>query len=301
MKTCTFLQPALIALSLASGLSLTGAQAVDKPAKQAFGAQKLPSDEAANIIGFYSKGCLAGAKALPFNGPRWQVMRTSRNRNWGHPQLIDFIEKLSAKAAKAGWPGLLVGDMSQPRGGPMLTGHASHQVGLDVDIWFSPMPEQILSYEQRENISAISMLKQDSLYIDPQKWSGSRTALLRLAAEDKRVERIFVHPGIKKQLCDTVQGERAWLGKVRPYWGHHYHFHVRLSCPKGTKTCRAQAPVPKGDGCDASLAWWLSPEPWTPKKGKTPAKKPRPLMVSDLPRACGAVLEASAIKTGGDR
>jgi len=281
-------------------LTLTGAQAADQPAKQAFGTQKLPSDEAAKVIGFYSRGCLAGAQALPLNGSHWQVMRTSRNRNWGHPQLIDFIERLSANAAKTGWPGLLIGDMSQPRGGPMLTGHASHQVGLDVDIWFSPMPKQILTYEQRENISAISMLQTNSLAIDRQKWSDRRTALLKLAAEDKRVERIFVHPGIKKQLCDTVPGKRAWLGKIRPYWGHHYHFHVRLSCPQDMKTCRRQAPVPKGDGCDASLAWWLSPEPWTPKKGAKPAKKPKPLMVSDLPRACSGVLAAAAVRIGGN-
>ena len=64
-------------------------------------------------------------------------MRLSRNRNWGHPKLVEFLERLSAKGAKVGWPGLLVGDMAQPRGGPMLTGHASHQVGLDADIWLT--------------------------------------------------------------------------------------------------------------------------------------------------------------------
>ena len=88
-------------------------------------------------------------KALPINGETWQVMRLSRNRNWAHPDLVALLERLAAKARKdAGWPGILVGDMSQPRGGPMLTGHASHQVGLDADIWLTPMPNRQLSRER---------------------------------------------------------------------------------------------------------------------------------------------------------
>ena len=111
------------------------------PAKELFGAAKTPAAMAARSIGFYAKGCLAGGSALPIDGPAWQAMRLSRNRNWGHPELIALVEKLATEAkAHDGWPGLLVGDMSQPRGGPMLTGHASHQVGLDADVWLTPMP-----------------------------------------------------------------------------------------------------------------------------------------------------------------
>src|SRR5262245_31078030 len=100
------------------------------PAKELFARKLKPADLQARAIGFYTKGCLAGGVALPINGRTWQVMRLSRNRNWGHPQLVQFLEKLADQAPKTGWRGLLVGDMSQPRGGPMLTGHASHQVGL---------------------------------------------------------------------------------------------------------------------------------------------------------------------------
>ena len=115
-----------------------------------FSRQTKPLPLAAHSIGFYSQGCLAGAVALPINGPTWQVMRLSRNRNWGHPELIAFSSASPARRKKVGWPGLLVGDMSQPRGGPMLTGHASHQVGLDADIWLTPMPDRELSREERE-------------------------------------------------------------------------------------------------------------------------------------------------------
>ena len=73
---------------------------------------------AAASIGGYFDGCLAGAVS-PITGPTWHVMRPSRNRNWGNPQLVRFIERLSKNAKKVGWNGLLVGDMSQPRGGPM--------------------------------------------------------------------------------------------------------------------------------------------------------------------------------------
>src|SRR6185295_4093072 len=105
------------------------------PAKELFGRKTEPAAMPARTIGFYAKGCLAGAQALPINGKTWQVMRLSRNRNWGHPELMKLLERLSDKVHEvAGWPGLLVGDLSQPRGGPMLTGHASHQVGLDADI-----------------------------------------------------------------------------------------------------------------------------------------------------------------------
>lgn len=267
----------------------------DEPAKQAFGNVKLPSTGVPQSIGFYSKGCLNGGEALPIDGPNWQVMRLSRNRNWGHPATIRFIEQLSREAAKDGWSGLLIGDISQPRGGPMLNGHASHQIGLDADIWLTPMPDHRLSREERENMQGVSMLKKDSLYADANKWTPARTALIRDAAQNPQVERIFVHPGIKKQLCDTVKGDRSWLGKVRPYWGHFWHFHVRLKCQPGSQNCKSQPKVASGDGCDKSLAWWFTDEPWAekkPKKTTTPPPKPRVMMVSDLPKECSAVLNA---------
>src|SRR5262245_5620839 len=112
------------------------------PAKELSARKLTPAPMQARSIGTYGRGCLAGAVALPVNGRTWQVMRLSRNRNWGHPALIKFLERLADKVPKvAGWPGLLVGDIAQPRGAPMLTGHTSHQIGLDADIWLTPMPD----------------------------------------------------------------------------------------------------------------------------------------------------------------
>jgi penicillin-insensitive murein endopeptidase len=258
-------------------------------AKVLFGGAKAPAPLAARSIGAYSRGCLAGAVALPVNGATWQVMRLSRNRNWGHPRLVAFLERFADKGRSVGWPGLLVGDLSQPRGGPMITGHASHQIGLDADIWFLPMPAKELSRTERETISAVSMVNMKTREIDASAWTATRMALVRQAALDQDVARIFVNPAIKKVMCDTAKGDRAWLGKVRPWYGHNYHFHVRLACPAGAADCKDQASVADGDGCGADLAWWLGPEPWKP----SPPEKPRPpLKLADLPAACSQVLVA---------
>ena len=112
-------------------------------------------------------------------------MRLSRNRNWGHPDLVHFLERLSTRAAKTGtWPGLLVGDMSQPRGGPMLTGHASHQVGLDADIWLTPAPGRQLSLNEREDMSATMMVREDRLDIDPRVFTPGHLVVIRAAAKE---------------------------------------------------------------------------------------------------------------------
>src|SRR5205823_1814449 len=169
------------------------------PAKVLFGAVKSPAPMAARAISFYAKGCLAGAAALPVDGPAWQAMRLSRNRNWGHPKLVALVEKLAVEAREHdAWPGLLVGDISQPRGGPMLSGHASHQVGLDADIWLTPMPDRRLTEREREDLSATSMLAPDEVSVDPKIWTDAHVRLLKRAASYASVERIFVHPAIKK-------------------------------------------------------------------------------------------------------
>jgi penicillin-insensitive murein DD-endopeptidase len=292
---CKFAVAAVIAMAANSPV-LSPAQA-GQSAKQIFGAAKLPAMLPSRPTGFYSKGCLAGGVALPTDGPTWQAMRLSRNRRWGHPDLIALVERLSRDAAaKDGWPGLLVGDISQPRGGPMLSGHASHQIGLDADIWLTPMPDRTLTAKEREDISATSMLKKNSLYVDDAVWTPARARLLMRAASYPEVERIFVHPGIKKKLCDTWTGDRSALGKLRPYYGHYYHFHIRIKCPPGVSGCRSQNPPPPGTGCDESLAWWFTDEPWAPAKPKKKDDKPQPkkreIQLSDLPSACAAVVSA---------
>lgn len=259
-----------------------------KPAKVVFGAMAKAAPIEARSIGGYARGCLAGGKMLPVNGPAWQAMRLSRNRNWGHPALVSYVERLAVDAKAHGeWPGLLVGDLAQPWGGPMLTGHASHQIGLDADIWLIPMPDRLLTEKEREEISAVSMLGADKISVNPKAWTPQHVALLKRAASYAEVARIFVHPAIKKALCGAAGEDRAWLSKVRPWWGHHYHFHVRLDCPPGNRTCVPQRAPENDDGCGKELDLWFKKLTAPPRpKPKKPAKPKPPLMLSDMPKEC---------------
>ena len=262
------------------------------PAKELFGRRTTPAQMPAKPIGFYSRGCLAGATMLPIDGEAWQVMRLSRNRNWGHPELVSFLMQIAREARQQNiWPGLLVGDMSQPRGGPMITGHVSHQIGLDADVWFTPMPERRLTRLEREDMSATNLVREDGLDIDPTTFNPRQIALLKLVAEKPAVERVFVNPAIKKAICRDVQGDRSWLSKIRPIYGHHYHFHIRLACPSGQDSCRPQEPPPQGDGCDKTLDWWFTDEALHPKP-VPPEKQAKPVTLAQLPSVCRVVLQA---------
>ncbi len=266
-------------------------------AKDLFGRKRTPKSlEAlpleARSIGFYTKGCLAGGVALPINGQTWQVMRLSRNRNWGHPELIKFLERFAEKAPQVGWRGLLVGDMAQPRGGPMLTGHASHQVGLDADIWLTPMPDRELTREEREEMSATDVVAADKRDVDPKVWTPQHLAIIRAAAQDPKVERVLVNAAIKKALCRAAGNDRAWLHKVRPWWGHNYHFHVRVGCPAGSPECKSQDGTPNGDGCGKELDYWFTEAILHPKPPAVPPKPKPPLTLADLPPACRQIVLA---------
>ena len=264
-------------------------------AKELFGRKMLPAAMPTRVVGFYAHGCIAGAAALPINGETWQVMRLSRNRNWAHPDMVALLERLAAKAHKdAGWPGILVGDMSQPRGGPMLTGHASHQVGLDADVWLTPMPDHRLSREEREDMSAVMTVRDDRLDVDPRVFTPGHLTVIRAAALEPTVQRIFVNAAIKKALCREAKGDRRWLAKVRPMYGHDYHFHIRIRCPPGSgKECEGQSDPAASEGCKpADLAYWFKDSIIHPKPPKQPPKPKKPMTLAQLPAACKQVLAA---------
>jgi len=262
------------------------------PAKELFGRKLTPYPGPPHPIGSYADGCLAGAVQLAITGPSWQVMRLSRNRNWGTPRLVSFIERLGDNAKKGGWNGLLVGDMSQPRGGPMITGHSSHQIGLDVDIWFTAMPDHVLTREEREFDGAVTMVAPDLTEVDAKVWNPAHMAVVRAAAQDPMVTRIFVNAAIKKEMCSEAGSDRAWLAKVRPWWGHAEHFHIRISCPPDDRECKAQPPVPEGDGCGHALDFWFKPSTLHPAPPKVPPPPKHLMTLAGLPRACRKIVMA---------
>lgn len=283
-------------LILAFIMSITqfSAVAAEPLAKDYFGHIGSTSSGNKGPIGSYARGCIDGAVQLPETGASWQAMRLSRNRNYGHKELINFIEDLSRTAQKNGWAGLYVGDLSQPRGGPMLSGHASHQIGLDADIWMLPPKRINLTREERENISSISVVTDDYLSVND-NFTQAHVNILAAAAQDQRVARIFVTPAVKVKLCEIVGGDPNWLGKIRPWWGHNYHFHVRLSCPPGATYCVNQYPVPKGSDCENSRAFYgmhiAKTIPLPPTDPDAPKPKPVEKNLAWLPDQCRPLVQ----------
>ena len=178
-------------LSLALIIGLSSAALAEPLANRLFGAKSNASAQRPAAIGTYAKGCGAGLAQLPESGPTWQAMRLSRNRNWGHPEMVDFLQ-------------------------------------------------------------------------------------------------------------DPRRSDTKWLQKVRPLWGHHYHFHVRLKCPKGSSNCQTQRPSVAelskgGNGCDDTLRWWvtdaLKPQP-KPKNPPPRKRGARQYTMQDLPGQCARVLSS---------
>ena len=269
-------------LAAAIGLAASLAHAAD------WGSVSGPSPGPARAIGGPAAGCLQGAAELPPDGVGYEAIHLSRHRNFGLPETVAFVERLGREAHAAGLQPFYVGDMAQPRGGPMSYGHGAHQNGVDVDIWLDLGRKPMLPAAAREDVAMPPMLLPDRSDIDPQHFGAPQVTLLRLAARDPKVDRIFINPAIKRALCRGVAGARAgdaaWLHKIRPWYGHTRHFHVRLACPPDSPGCSGQAPVPPGDGCDRSLDWWFERGP--PAIPPPPPHPPHPR----LPAACMALL-----------
>ena len=271
------------------------------------GGKSTGSKQSPHAHGSYAKGCLAGGQELAQTGPTWQAMRLSRGRNWGHPDMIAYLKRISAEVAdKTNWKGLYIGDISQPRGGPMISGHASHQLRLDADIWMLPARDLKLSRQKRETLSSSNVRASNHKNVSGD-WTYTHMQVMKIAASDPAVDRIFVTPPVKIYMCKKARGNKKWLQKIRPYWGHNHHFHVRLKCPKGSSGCKTQKPTTAalskgGTGCDETLNWWVTaalepakPKPKSSKKKKKAVKKkkhPRQFVMADLPNQCSKVLKS---------
>ena len=272
----------------------TPAAAADTLPANAWSRVAGPSHGATRSIGSYVRGCLAGGIALPVDGPGYEVIRLQRRRFFGHAELVAYLRKLGERTVAAGLPRFRIGDMAQPRGGPLPYGHKSHTNGLDADIWLTFESATGKVSGDREFPELGSVLDADK-QIEPAKFGPDQVKLLQLAAADDRVERIFVNPAIKLALCRGYGGATTagtgWLRKLRPWWGHDDHFHVRLRCPADSAACEPQPPVEPGDGCDADLESWgrpVSPPAEPPELPATPAVPHPPR----TPPACAVVLRA---------
>ncbi|MEY4921917.1 MAG: hypothetical protein RLY17_634 [Pseudomonadota bacterium] len=236
----------------------------------------------AQSIGGFSNGCVIGALPLPLESADYQVMRPDQHRYFGHPDLLNFIHRLSTQADQHQLGTVLIGDMAMPAGGRFSSGHVSHQSGLDVDIWLQ-LPQQRWSQQQLLKPQPIDLVAADGKRVVPVLWQPQIENLIKLAAKDNEVARIFVNPAIKKQLCLDAGTDRHWLHKVRPWFGHRAHMHVRLRCPTDSLECLDQETPPPGDGCGAELESWFQPH--------QPSAKPDKTLPPPLPPSCQALLD----------
>jgi len=251
-----------------------------------WGQVKTPSEGPTVVIGETSNGCIGGAQALPAEGAGYVSVRRYRNRFYGHPELLRLVTSLGQTMARRGSQLVMVGDLSQPRGGLMSSSHRSHQNGLDVDVWFKLAPSAAAANRDTAGtLDPPSMVSRDGETLGP-LWGEEQRALLKAAADDARVDRIFVNPAIKRGLCQSER-DRGWLRKIRPWFGHDAHFHVRIHCPADAAQCEPQKPIPPGDGCGRDLDWWFSAEARKPLKPAGP--RPEPVM----PAACRPLLSSN--------
>lgn len=246
---------------------------------------KVPLPGPAQPIGLYSAGCLGGASTLSSDGEGFSVMRLSRARYFAHPEMISYLENLGEKLHAVGAPLLLIGDVGPPRGGPMISGHASHQMGLDADLWLTPGKTRPTD-QQRESWGAPSfVIGRKKL---KKTWGSKQVNIVINAADFPEVNRIFVSPPIKRYFCKNF-ANAPWLFKLRPWWGHEEHVHVRLNCPANSPLCQIQAPLnPHDNGCGPTLDWWFSKE--ADDEWKKMITHPTPREFPDLPAECAQMV-----------
>lgn len=209
-----------------------------------------------------------------------------------------MVKSLAASMKAHGLGRLAVGDLGQARGGPAPSGHKSHQSGLDVDLWFvtpRSLNRKVLPRKLKlETLGAQDLVTKDQSAVRPQM-NARVMSMLHLAADDPRVARIFVHPRIKEALCKRAGKSRAWLRKIRPWWGHRSHFHMRLQCPRSDRLCENQSALPPGDGCEG-LEWWFDAKAQAErKKGRAQYRKNMG-KAPTMPQQCHEVLRASPSK-----
>ena len=238
------------------------------------------------IVGGPGPGCIAGAVELPAEGPGFTTIRMSRSWFWGHPAVVASLQTLAAQARAAGIGTLYMNDIGKPTGGPFPGIHASHMTGLDADVWLDVRPKPVLGPTGRDAVEVESLVRPDQRGVEPGLWSPLHLTLLHLAADLPGVDRILVNPAIKRQLCLDARGDRSWLARIRPWYGHAAHMHIHFRCPPGQPECRDQPAAPPGEGCDAGLQWWFDRLD-APALPPGPPRAPKPVV---LPAACAAIM-----------
>lgn len=83
-------------------------------------------------------------------------------------------------------------------------------------IFFCQLPKTRWTQAQLLRPQAIDLVSRDGKHVVPSLWKPEISSLIKLAAEDNDVTRIFVNPAIKQQLCLDAGTDRDWLRKCDP-------------------------------------------------------------------------------------
>ena len=213
----------------------------------------------ASSIGAPNKGKLAGALKLR---PSRALKIKQRATTWALPDLVKLLQRAAGKVAKKHPRSvLLVGDLSQKNGGPML-GHNSHQTGRDADVGFyvanskgkPAAMTRFVAFDGAGKSSQVTWAQFD----DARNWALVEALL---TDKDAPARYIFVSNPLrlrllayaaKKKVAKDLQTKAAFaMLSPRDADVHDDHFHVRIGCPESMRgTCHeeslARSPVTMG-------------------------------------------------------
>jgi penicillin-insensitive murein endopeptidase len=208
------------------------------------------SEPAGQAIGFYSNGRLHAASSLAMDGPGYMHFNVERNRHYGTAGLITLLESAAAEIREKRPEGerLQIGDIAAEHGG-VVSGHVSHQNGLDADLIYFRL-DHLEAWASGDHFVTPKGTLSDNF--DTER----NFELIHILVASGRVNRIFMDPVIKKGFCSYaaahggINSAADTLRRMSPYPNHQDHMHVRLTCPPTSPQCQAQTPeVPAGDGC----------------------------------------------------
>lgn len=117
---------------------------------------------------------------------------------------------------------VLIGDMGMPAGGRFNGGHASHQTGLDVDI-FLQLPKTRWTSAQLLRPQALDLVSRDGKHVVPTLWKPEIFSLIKLAAQTKTSHAFLLIRRLNNNFalmrapiatgcakCDLVPASRAY-------------------------------------------------------------------------------------------
>jgi penicillin-insensitive murein DD-endopeptidase len=210
------------------------------------GAQRLSPGKS---LGAPNEGHLVGGARLA-EAPYLRILPVyaSRDARWGLEPFVAMIDR-AARLVRKKYPDavLSVGDLSRKGGGP-VDRHASHESGRDADIGFFVKNQRGKPVYADHFVPFTGDGKAKSWpgaeFDDARNWS---LVSAMLGDGRVRVTHIFISRPLRARLLRYAQRigapasirERAALVMLQPRGAqpHDDHFHVRIACPAGMKTC----------------------------------------------------------------